>query len=278
MRISFRLKQFIKLVLTITQKILPESIVNSLLDSIFPLYKSACRTIYLLRGKALSLFGKKNELEMIYKVYEVMPYSLVGIGGLEVTYKLCKDLNRKKIKGNFVELGVAQGGCAALLSQVAFETDSPEDREVWLFDSFEGLPAPKDEDYIDGRTGEHIRPLPAGSCLGELDFVKNLLFSTFNLPEKKIHLVKGWFQDTLPSTANRVGEIALLRFDGDWYESTKICLENLYNQVVSNGAIIIDDYYSCYGCKKAVDEFIESNNLKANMNQDGRGGCYFIKP
>jgi hypothetical protein len=70
----------------------------------------------------------------------------------------------------------------------------------------------------------------------------------------------------------------VLRVDGDWYESTKCCLENLYDNVVSGGFLIIDDYGTCHGCKKAVDEFIQRRGLNVQFFSDGRGGVKFEKP
>ena len=105
-----------------------------------------------------------------------------------------------------------------------------------------------------------------------------MLFDGFKLRRDRIRLVKGWFQDTLPVTRAQVGRIAVLRIDGDWYASVKCCLEMLFDQVVNGGSVIIDDYTSCYGAKKAVDEFIAAKRLAVVLLPDGRGGCYFVKP
>jgi hypothetical protein len=218
---------------------------------------------------------------MVKAIYDVMPYTLVGIGGLEATYKLAKMLNEKEVAGNFIELGVARGGCAALMAGVAFSSNNPVERQMWLFDSFEGLPDPTEDDFSETgprTTGDHLQTLTRGSCLGTLDEVQNLFFEKYRFPKDKTFFVKGWFQDTLPVKSNDLGKIAILRIDGDWYESTKCCLDYLYDRVVDGGAIIIDDYQSCFGCKKAVDEFIANRDLYVDICFDGRGGCYFIKP
>ena len=98
------------------------------------------------------------------------------------------------------------------------------------------------------------------------------------LPKDKIALVKGWFQDTVASHKDKVGEIAVLRLDGDWYESTKIPLENFYPYISPGGCIIIDDYATCFGSKKATDEFIAENLIDTYLRPDGRGGAWFVKP
>lgn len=275
-------KKYVKGVLALSERSLPPSAFNTFYSFAFPKYKALVRGTY--RGKGITYMlsrHRKRGLEMVRKVHAVMPYTLVGAGGLEVTYLLAKRMNKRGIKGNFVELGVARGGCAALMAGVAFENGNEIERQMWLFDSFEGLPDPTEDDFSQEgprRTGDHVRPLPRGSCLGTLNEVQGLILNKYHFPNDKVFFVKGWFQDTLPQRGRDVGKIAILRIDGDWYESTKCCLDFLYDQVVSGGAAIVDDYESCFGCKKAVDEFIARRSLNVDIVFDGRGGCYFIKP
>ena len=75
----------------------------------------------------------------------------------------------------------------------------------------------------------------------------------------------------------KIGKIVVLRLDGDWYESTIVSLTNLFDLVVTAGYVIVDDYATCYGSKKALDEFLESRGLKIILNEDGRGGVWFEK-
>ncbi len=274
--LAFTVKKSIKKVLILIEKILPAKVYNKFYRSIFPIYKIVVRLLYKPKGILYRFLGNDKGSKMINDIYRVMPYTLVGTGGLEATYSLAKLINEKRVVGNFVELGVAKGGCAALMAGVAFEANELN-REMWLFDSFEGLPDPTAKDFLNDRTGVHVSPLVKGSCLGTLEEVQSLLLDRFHYPKDKIHFVKGWFQDTLPLRGKCIGKIAILRIDGDWYESTKCCLEYLYDQVVPGGAVIIDDYQSCYGCKKAVDEFIEKRNISIDVTLDGRGGCHFIK-
>lgn len=92
-------------------------------------------------------------------------------------------------------------------------------------------------------------------------------------------MIKGWFDETLPKYKAEINPISILRIDADWYESVKCCLDNLYDNVLpGSGYIIIDDYGSCYGAQKAVDEFLNNRGVKVDLIPDGRGGCYFIKP
>ena len=244
----------------------------------FRIYKGMLRLSYSRHVLYQSIFGSPAGRMRAKLVHSVMPYSLVGSSGLEATYDAATSVIARAIPGDFVECGVAQGGCSALMAMVA-KTD-PSRRRMWLFDSFQGIPDPTAEDFDEEKavTGEHIRPLVRGSCLGTKSKVESVLFSKFGLSRDSVCLVEGWFQDTLPVYRDRIGPIAVLRLDGDWYESTLCCLHNLYDHVSPGGYIIVDDYGSCFGCKKAVHEFLDSQGIKVRLIPDGRGGVLFSKP
>ena len=239
----------------------------------FGAYRKALELAY--RRRVRKSTGAEAERGAL--VARVMPYSLVGTGGLEQTHDAIARVIAAGLEGAFVECGVAQGGCAALIATLADREG--HGRRCWFFDSFEGLPDPTAQDYAGGsETGDHVRPLPRGSCLGTLEQVSALLFDTFALDETRIELVKGWFQDTLPARAREIGPIAVLRLDGDWYASTRCCLEHLYDAVLPGGAIVIDDYGTCHGCRRATDEFLEERGVTVQFEDDGRGGVVFEKP
>ena len=218
-------------------------------------------------------------------------YTMVGRGGLIATHEVVKRAEEQELEGCLVECGVARGGCAALMLMTSWAVrrlKSPPDstvddvttKEAWLFDSFEGLPEPTNEDGALRKPQGKDKSswdLAKGYCLGTQEEVEDLLFSQFAFSRNKVHLVKGWFQDTLPEYRERVGDIAVLRIDGDWYESTKCCLENLYNNVVDGGYVILDDY-ALVGCRKAVDEFFAGKGIDIpEVVLDGRGGGWLRK-
>ena len=82
----------------------------------------------------------------------------------------------------------------------------------------------------------------------------------------------------MAKAAPAIGPIAILRLDGDWYASTKICLEHLYDQVVSGGFVIVDDYGTYEGCRKAVDEFLAARGLHVFLSHVDPDCRYWIKP
>lgn len=236
---------------------------------------------YLISYIYYVLIKDSKNVKKIKTIYLIRPYSMVGRSGLFATYDIASEIEKKKVDGSFVECGVASGGCSALMALVANENKS--NRKVWLLDSFEGLPEPKVEDELKEPIvykpkDKRASILSQGYCLGIYDEVEKLLFSKLSLDRNNVFMIKGWLQDTLPRFKNEIGEISVLRIDVDWYESTKCCLENLYDNVIAGGYIIIDDYSSVIGCQKAVDEFLKNRNLNLKLTFDSRGGCYFVKP
>lgn len=202
-------------------------------------------------------------------IFSAKSYTMLSYQRLNNLYKIASQLERKKVDGNFVECGVWNGGSAAIFSTIARNN---EDRYVWLFDSWEGLPEPKKRDI--SYKGEIAK---RGMCLGYEKKVRELIFKKLKLNNKKIHLIKGWFSFTLPIYKKDIGEIALLHLDCDLYESVRVCLEELYKNVAKGGFIVIDDYGHWKGCKKAVDEFFKRNRLKIKLFKIDHTGVYFQK-
>lgn len=267
---------FSKKILVILQSLLPNRWYELFYKFTFRIYKTLIRIVYFRFCIYYKIMGDKKRLKEAKTIFKVMPYSLVGSKGLSQTYKLVAEIIENNLKGDLVECGVAQGGCSALMALKAFE-NSKNGRKIWLFDSFEGLPESSADDFLNGirSAGNFIRSLKKGSCLGRYEEVENLFFSKLKINKKNVRIIKGWFQNTLPWYKNKIGKISLLRIDADWYKSTKCCLENLYDKVINEGFVVIDDYGTCFGAKKAVDEFLEKKKLSVKLIHDGRGGCYF---
>lgn len=177
-----------------------------------------------------------------------------------------------KIEGCYVECGVWKGGSAAFAAYTLKENNNLIN--LHLFDAYDDICEPdaavdgdraiKDVGGIENAKGR-IQPIKGiynnmGGA-GNEELVFNLIENEIGYPKKNIRLHKGWFQDTIPPLKDDFENIAILRLDGDWYASTKVCIDNLYNKVVKGGVIIVDDY-NCYdGCKKAIDEFLSTHQL-----------------
>lgn len=110
---------------------------------------------------------------------------------------------------------------------------------------------------------------------GDAEAVKAFVAHQLAYGEAHTHVHKGWFHETLPVADT--GSIAILRLDGDWYDSTKICLDHLYDKVVLGGFVVIDDYGTYDGCKKAVDEFLAQQEKPPFLNFITPAVRYWIK-
>ncbi len=167
----------------------------------------------------------------------------------------------------FVECGVAKGGCIALMKHCAGPRNT-----VWGFDTFGGLPAQTAEDEGDGAQWVgYVCAGPEGQ-----DAVWRT-FSILELDRARVHIVEGLFEQTLEQHKERMGSIAALRLDNDWYSSTKYCLETLYDAVIPGGVILLDDYGTFHGCRKAVDEFRKKKGITAPLAQSDEHEYFWIK-
>jgi O-methyltransferase len=183
-----------------------------------------------------------------------------------------------EIPGEIVECGVWRGGSMQAIARV-LEGRRVLDRELHLFDTFEGMPPPTAEDVKHGGpTAEQLlrtRPRTAHVwAIADLDDVQAGM-SQLDYPQDRIHYHPGLVEDTIPDQAPQ--QIALLRLDTDWYASTKHELDHLYDRVPSGGVVIIDDYDYWEGSRKAVDEFIERTGARIMLAPMGSGRIA-IKP
>lgn len=208
----------------------------------------------------LKAFLNPKKLSLLAKV---SPYTLLGYIMLENVYDLAHDVENRKLAGNYVECGSWKGGCAAIMGYITNKYKSG--RTTWYFDSFEGMPEPTEKDARGrGKKGE-VKDIMGDTLKASVSDVEEIVYKKLKLPPEKNIIVKGWFKDTLPQKKNEIGQIAILRLDGDWYESTMTALTNLYDQVVIGGYVIIDDYGAWEGCRRAVHEFAERRNIKMNL-------------
>lgn len=173
------------------------------------------------------------------------------------------------LPGSVVECGVWRGGMSAGLATVL----GPE-RAYLLFDSFEGLPPAKE---IDGEAAvrwqrDTTSPTYYDNCTAPAEFAERAMQSAGIAAP---HLIKGWFETTLPGFVPP-GPIALLRLDADWYESTMVCLESLFDRVAPGGLIVLDDYYTWDGCSRAVHDFL-SRRCAPERIRNLNDTCYLVK-
>ena len=270
------LKKIAKFFLGIMVKVLPLKLFTSLYNSIRTTYQFFGRFIYFTRVRILSIFADKEDNLKYDLTKELLPFTMGGWKAMHNAFETVSIIEKMNVFGAIVECGVARGGTSAMMA-VTNRKLGKKERVKWLFDSYEGLPNPGPQDFKNGKVGELISPLGVGDCIGTEIEVRDLMINKLKFDESNVKFVKGWFENTVPRFKKKIGPIAILRLDGDWYESTKIPLENFYDQITINGIIIVDDYATCYGSQKALDEFMEVRDLDFSLNPDGRGGAWFQK-
>jgi O-methyltransferase len=201
----------------------------------------------------------------IYEKYS--PYTMIPKPTFVENLKLCKRF--RHVKGCIIECGVWRGGMSAAMAEVL-----GNNRNYYLFDSFEGLPEAKE---IDGEAAikwqnDKESPLYYENCKAETDYADKAMKIS---GAKNYNLIKGWFSETLPEFDPKE-EISILRLDGDWYDSTIDCLKFLYPKVAKGGLIIVDDYYAWDGCSRAVHDYLSAQKLSDRIFQIN-GNSYIIK-
>ena len=174
-------------------------------------------------------------------------------------------------KGAIIECGTWKGGMSAGLLEI-----SRRQPDFHFFDSFEGLPQ---AEPIDGR-----RALDWQQATHAPDYHDNnradrsafeALVRSAAKPSQRVHVHKGWFGETLKGFKAETG-IAVLRLDGDWYQSTLDCLEALWDQVLPDGLVIIDDYLAWDGCTRALHDFLSTRKAAEGIRQSRFGGVFHI--
>jgi O-methyltransferase len=175
------------------------------------------------------------------------------------------------ISGAVVECGVWRGGMAAGIAK----TLGPG-RDYVLFDSFEGLPPARE---IDGQAAiawqrDTTSPEYFDNCRAEMSAAWSAMRAA-GISEPDLR--KGWFEETVPLFAATETPIALLRLDGDWYDSTLVCLQNLFPLVVESGIVIIDDYGTWDGCTKAVHAYLAENSRPEAIRHSAEGVAFLGK-
>lgn len=191
--------------------------------------------------------------------YTELSHTMIGRKRLDNIQYCIETVINDNVPGDFIETGVWRGGATIFMRGIlaAYEIT---DRYIWVADSFEGLPVPTYPEDI----GFDISPTVFPFLSVGLDQVMEL-FERYGLLDDQVNFIKGWFRDTLKSAP--IEKLAVLRLDGDLYESTMDALNPLYDKVANGGFVIVDDYYSCLPCRKAVDEFRTNYSIKDTLLQ-----------
>jgi hypothetical protein len=212
---------------------------------------------------------------------EVPPLTMVDPRAVRFTVEQTAGVIRSGIPGVLVECGVWRGGASLAMLRAQQAACGKVERRVYMLDSFEGLPP------VTGRDGPLAARWQQGAdpanyldnCRASREALECALRERGFSPED-FRIVPGWFAQTLPPLAKELAaaRIALLRLDGDWYESTLVCLEQLVPLVSEGGVVIVDDYYAWDGCARAVHDYLSRHDLAYRIRSlPGWQGAWFIK-
>jgi O-methyltransferase len=228
----------------------------------------------------------QDAFESAYAI--VRPFTMLNRQRLVLLFELVRYFDKLKLPGSLVECGVWKGGAVGMMACAARQGGAERDLHLcdvfdeigepdWRIDGERAIREAGGKEHAQGRQQSIKGIYDKKGGPGTIDICRELLEKKINWPAHRMHFHQGWFQETLAKLGQFIGPIALLRIDADWYSSTKLCLDNLYGQVVSGGAVVIDDYGGYDGCRKAVDEFLASRSVHPFLNHVDEECVYWFK-
>ena len=211
-------------------------------------------------------------------ILQARPNSMASLERMASLIHCVEYLVANNISGDIAECGVWRGGSMVLTALTLLEHGDTT-RELFLYDTFEGMSAPSanDKDFQGKPAILQLLQEPEGTgiwCFASIEEVRANLLAT-GYPQDKIHLIKGKVEDTIPGQLP--SGLALLRLDTDWYESTRHELVHLYPLLRKKGVLILDDYGHWQGAKMAADEYFQQNKITAFLHRIDYTGRLLIK-
>jgi O-methyltransferase len=196
--------------------------------------------------------------------------TMIGCPRLDNLHTCVRDVLRHRVPGDLIETGVWRGG-ATIFMRGALKAYNESERIVWVADSFAGVPRPDPEKY----------PADAGSGFWAVDVLAvsreevEQNFRRYGLLDDQVQFLHGWFRDTLPKAP--IEHLAVLRLDGDIYESTIDALSHLYPKLSVGGYVIVDDYGAVPACRQAVDDYRQQYRISEPMHtvEDWQKSCSY---
>lgn len=237
------------------------------------------RALHRLGYQIERLYPVDYAPELISVIRRVTPFTMTSVARIADTCAAVEYVVSNAIPGPIVECGVWRGGSMMAIA-LTLQRLGVRDRDLYLFDTFAGMPQPTDVDIASGGLRAHNEWIRTqrqqGSTWAHASMadVEHSLATTGYDPGH-IHLVPGRVEDTIPDQAPAA--ISLLRLDTDWYESTKHELVHLFPRLMPGGVLILDDYGYWEGARKATDEYVHENNVRIMLHRSDRSGRIGIK-
>jgi hypothetical protein len=205
------------------------------------------------------------DLRNVLEVYHTM----IGQKRMDNIHDLLDRIVADRVDGDLCETGIWRGG-ATIFMRGYLAAHGIRDRKVWAADSFNGLPPPS---HAEDEGFDYSKRVFPGIAISRKEVED--LFRRYDLLDDQVEFLEGWFRDTLPSAP--IERLALLRLDGDLYESTMDALNALYARLSDGGFVIVDDYNDFAPCRKAVDEFRERHGVDGPLHEIDWSAVYWRK-
>jgi O-methyltransferase len=235
-------------------------------------------------GLVLFLEGAYPDLDREFSaIYRgSVEYTASSVERMYALYQAIVYLHSRRVPGDIVECGVWRGGNCLLAARTLMLLGDTS-RRIWLYDTFSGMtePTSRDRDVYGGKAldmrerthTEEGRPTPFQFVASLEDVKANM--ATTGFPEERLVYVEGPVEETLPEC--RPDEVALLRLDTDWFESTLHSLRHLYPRLSRGGVLISDDYGDWPGVREAIDGYLAENDERLLLNRIDNTGRIALK-
>lgn len=203
-------------------------------------------------------------------IWPTRAHTMIGIPRLENLQRCLETVIREGVPGDLIETGVWRGG-ASIFMRGVLKAHGVTDRKVWVADSFAGLP-PTDASV---HVGDSALALDRFADLAvPLEAVREN-FARYGLLDEQVEFLEGWFRDSLPQAP--IEKLAVMRLDGDLYESTMDALSALYPKLSEGGFVILDDYNAVAGCNDATHEYRDAMGIEDRLTPIKGGGAFWRK-
>jgi hypothetical protein len=223
----------------------------------------------------VSAFDRDKRLQG--KDFPSQAHTMVGMQRLDNIQALVEDILARGVAGDLIETGVWRGGSTIFMRGI-LKAHGVTDRSVWVADSFEGPPQPGDEGTERSFSSDEqrdawratIRKRPLSVIIMAAHLREGTTyeavrehFERYGLLDDQVRFLRGWFRETLPTAP--IERLALLRLDGDLYDSTFVALQSLYPKLSAGGYVIVDDYGSFSECRRAVHDYLRASSEEVKL-------------
>jgi hypothetical protein len=200
--------------------------------------------------------------------WPAVAHTMIGFDSLDNVKYCVEDVIANDVPGDIIETGVWRGGTTIFMRAI-LKAHGVGDRTVWVADSFEGLPPPDEQTYPHdaGDISHTAKELAISLERVQANFEK------YGLLDGQVKFLKGWFKDTLPEAP--IDKLAVVRLDGDMYESTMDGLINLYPKLSVGGYLIVDDYGAVPACRQAVHDYRDKHGIEDEIKSIDWTGVYW---